>query len=94
MRPTPRRRWELRLSLAEREEISRGLAADLQQLQLAGPDEDAVDLQGRPRSWERVAQFLIAIQDRSFLGRLLHAKAIPLGDLISGGSPSRLAPAR
>jgi helix-turn-helix protein len=25
----PRRRWELRLSLAEREEISRGLAADL-----------------------------------------------------------------
>ncbi|MGH3695359.1 MAG: helix-turn-helix domain-containing protein [Pseudonocardiaceae bacterium] len=29
MRPAPRRRWELRLSLAEREEISRGLAADL-----------------------------------------------------------------
>lgn len=28
VRPTPRRRWELRLSLAEREEISRGLAAD------------------------------------------------------------------
>ncbi len=25
--PAPRRRWELRLSLAEREEISRGLAA-------------------------------------------------------------------
>jgi DNA-binding CsgD family transcriptional regulator len=27
VRPAPRRRWELRLSLAEREEISRGLAA-------------------------------------------------------------------
>jgi hypothetical protein len=27
IRPVPRRRWELRLSLAEREEISRGLAA-------------------------------------------------------------------
>ena len=27
--PVPRRRWELRLSLAEREEISRGLAAGL-----------------------------------------------------------------
>jgi hypothetical protein len=27
VRPVPRRRWELRLSLAEREEISRGLAA-------------------------------------------------------------------
>jgi IS30 family transposase len=27
IRPAPRRRWELRLSLAEREEISRGLAA-------------------------------------------------------------------
>jgi hypothetical protein len=27
IRPTPKRRWELRLSLAEREEISRGLAA-------------------------------------------------------------------
>src|SRR5580765_4773518 len=29
IRPAPRRRWELRLSLAEREEISRGLAAGL-----------------------------------------------------------------
>jgi IS30 family transposase len=29
VRPVPRRRWELRLSLAEREEISRGLAAEL-----------------------------------------------------------------
>ena len=29
IRPVPRRRWELRLSLAEREEISRGLAAGL-----------------------------------------------------------------
>ncbi|MGH3889515.1 MAG: helix-turn-helix domain-containing protein [Pseudonocardiaceae bacterium] len=29
MRPALWRRWELRLSLAEREEISRGLAADL-----------------------------------------------------------------
>jgi IS30 family transposase len=29
VRPVPRWRWELRLSLAEREEISRGLAADL-----------------------------------------------------------------
>src|SRR5215207_7238204 len=29
VRPAPRRRWELRLSLAEREEISRGLAAGL-----------------------------------------------------------------
>ena len=27
IRPVPRRRWELRLSLVEREEISRGLAA-------------------------------------------------------------------
>ena len=27
IRPDPRRRWELRLSMAEREEISRGLAA-------------------------------------------------------------------
>jgi hypothetical protein len=27
IRPAPKRRWELRLSLAEREEISRGLAA-------------------------------------------------------------------
>ena len=27
VRPVPRRRWELRLSLDEREEISRGLAA-------------------------------------------------------------------
>ena len=29
IRPAPKRRWELRLSLAEREEISRGLAAGL-----------------------------------------------------------------
>src|SRR6476660_3363508 len=29
IRPASRRRWELRLSLAEREEISRGLAAGL-----------------------------------------------------------------
>jgi IS30 family transposase len=29
IRPAPRRRWEVRLSLAEREEISRGLAAGL-----------------------------------------------------------------
>ena len=29
IRPTPKRRWEVRLSLAEREEISRGLAAGL-----------------------------------------------------------------
>jgi IS30 family transposase len=29
VRPVPQRRWELRLSLAEREEISRGLAAGL-----------------------------------------------------------------
>ena len=29
IRPSPRRRWELRLSVAEREEISRGLAAGL-----------------------------------------------------------------
>ena len=29
IRPVPRRRWELRQSLAEREEISRGLAAGL-----------------------------------------------------------------
>src|SRR5690349_1990194 len=29
IRPSPRRRWEVRLSLAEREEISRGLAAGL-----------------------------------------------------------------
>src|SRR5215204_2333027 len=29
IRPSPRQRWELRLSLAEREEISRGLAAGL-----------------------------------------------------------------
>src|SRR5215203_6649604 len=29
VRPVPRRRWELRLSLDEREEISRGLAAGL-----------------------------------------------------------------
>lgn len=29
IRPAPRRRWELRLSFAEREEISRGLAAGL-----------------------------------------------------------------
>ena len=29
VQPAPRRRWELRLSLTEREEISRGLAADL-----------------------------------------------------------------
>jgi hypothetical protein len=27
IRPVPRRRWKLRLTLAEREEISRGLAA-------------------------------------------------------------------
>jgi DNA-binding NarL/FixJ family response regulator len=29
IRPAPKRRWELRLSLAEREEISRGLATGL-----------------------------------------------------------------
>ncbi|MGH3659463.1 MAG: helix-turn-helix domain-containing protein, partial [Micromonosporaceae bacterium] len=29
IRPVPKRRWEVRLSLAEREEISRGLAAGL-----------------------------------------------------------------
>jgi hypothetical protein len=29
IRPAPRRRWEMRLSLDEREEISRGLAAGL-----------------------------------------------------------------
>lgn len=29
VRPVPRRRWELRLLLAEREEISRGVAAEL-----------------------------------------------------------------
>lgn len=29
VRPVPQRRWELRLSPVEREEVSRGLAADL-----------------------------------------------------------------
>ena len=36
IRPVPRRRWELRLSLAEREEISRGLAAGLSLRTIAG----------------------------------------------------------
>lgn len=47
----PRRRWELRLSLAEREEISRGLAADLS---FRG-DRDRVGpltLDGQPRGHE------------------------------------------
>jgi hypothetical protein len=40
IRPVPRRRWELRLSLAEREEISRGLAAgDSQMTARARTDE-------------------------------------------------------
>jgi hypothetical protein len=37
VRPAPRRRWELRLSLAEREEISRGLAAGVSMRDSRGP---------------------------------------------------------
>ena len=54
VRPVPRRRWELRLSLGEREEISRGLAAGDSLRRIAvglSRAPSTVSREGRPQRW-------------------------------------------
>jgi hypothetical protein len=51
IRPVARRRWELRLPLAEQEEISRGLAAGLSSRAIA--EGLPVERRGRGRAWPR-----------------------------------------
>jgi IS30 family transposase len=79
IRPSPRRRWEVRLSLAEREEISRGLAAGLSLRTIAS------DLGRAPSTVSREvlgnggrARYRAAVADKSAWSRAARPKATKL----------------
>jgi IS30 family transposase len=81
IRPAPKRRWEVRLSLAEREEISRGLAAGVSLRMIAAGLGRATSTVSREvLSNGGRARYRAAAADRAAWDRAARPKATKLAD--------------